>query len=71
MVMTRKKLIQLIDRERIKEAIERAEHRTSGEIRVIHLAGGGTAVGMTISSKCSIVCGLPSSRTTKSSAFKP
>jgi len=34
MVMTRKKLIQLIDRERIKEAIERAEHRTSGEIRV-------------------------------------
>jgi len=32
--MTRKKLIQLIDRERIKEAIERAEHRTSGEIRV-------------------------------------
>src|SRR5207244_10740462 len=34
MVMTRKKLIQLIDRERIKEAIERAEHRTSGEIGV-------------------------------------
>src|SRR5207244_11009446 len=30
----RKKLIQRIDRERIKEAIERAEHRTSGEIRV-------------------------------------
>ena len=34
MVMTRKKLIQSIDRERIKEAIQKAEHHTSGEIRV-------------------------------------
>jgi uncharacterized membrane protein len=34
MVMTRKKLIQLIDRDKIREAIEKAEHRTSGEIRV-------------------------------------
>lgn len=34
MVMTRKKLMQIIDRERIKEAIQRAEHRTSGEICV-------------------------------------
>ncbi len=32
--MTRKKLIQVIDREKIKEAIQKAEHRTSGEIRV-------------------------------------
>jgi uncharacterized membrane protein len=34
MVMTRKKLIQVIDRERIKKAIQAAEHRTSGEICV-------------------------------------
>jgi uncharacterized membrane protein len=34
MVMTRKKLIRTIDREKIKEAIQKAEHRTSGEIRV-------------------------------------
>ena len=34
MVMTRRKLIQIIDREKIKEAIQKAEHRTSGEIRV-------------------------------------
>jgi len=34
MVMTRKKLIQVIDRDKIKDAIQRAEHRTSGEIRV-------------------------------------
>ena len=34
MVMTRKKLIRVIDRDKIKEAIEKAEHRTSGEIRV-------------------------------------
>jgi uncharacterized membrane protein len=34
MVMTRKKLMQLIDREKIKEAIQKAEHQTSGEIRV-------------------------------------
>src|SRR5215472_3688707 len=34
MVMTRKKLIRVIDREKIKEAIQNAEHRTSGEIRV-------------------------------------
>jgi len=32
--MTRKKLLQIIDRDKIKEAIERAEHRTSGEICV-------------------------------------
>jgi uncharacterized membrane protein len=32
--MTRRKLIQIIDREKIKEAIQKAEHRTSGEIRV-------------------------------------
>ena len=32
--MTRKKLIQMIDRDKIKDAIQRAEHRTSGEIRV-------------------------------------
>ena len=34
MVMTRKKLIRIIDRDKIKEAIQKAEHRTSGEIRV-------------------------------------
>ena len=34
MVMTRKKLLQIIDREKIKEAIQRAEHRTSGQICV-------------------------------------
>src|SRR2546425_72940 len=34
MVITRKKLIQTIDRDKIKEAIQKAEHRTSGEIRV-------------------------------------
>src|SRR5207302_895867 len=34
MVMTRKKLIRTIDCEKIKEAIQKAEHRTSGEIRV-------------------------------------
>lgn len=34
MVMTRKKLMQIIDRERIKSAIQAAEHRTSGEICV-------------------------------------
>jgi uncharacterized membrane protein len=34
MVMTRKKLLQVIDRDKIKEAIQRAEHRTSGEICV-------------------------------------
>ena len=34
MVMTRKKLLRIIDRERIKEAIQKAEHRTSGEICV-------------------------------------
>ena len=32
--MTRKKLIRVIDRDKIKEAIQKAEHRTSGEIRV-------------------------------------
>lgn len=32
--MTRKKLFQLIDRDKIKNAIQKAEHRTSGEIRV-------------------------------------
>jgi uncharacterized membrane protein len=32
--MTRKKLMQIIDRERIKTAIQAAEHRTSGEICV-------------------------------------
>jgi len=32
--MTRKKLIRIIDHEKIKEAIQKAEHRTSGEIRV-------------------------------------
>ena len=34
MVMTRKKLIRIIDHEKIKDAIQKAEHRTSGEIRV-------------------------------------
>ena len=34
MVMTRKKLIRTIDCEKIREAIQKAEHRTSGEIRV-------------------------------------
>ena len=34
MVMTRKQLLQVVDRERIKNAIEAAEHRTSGEICV-------------------------------------
>jgi len=34
MVMTRKKLIRTIDRGKIKDAIQKAEHRTSGEIRV-------------------------------------
>src|ERR1051326_6282687 len=33
-MMTRKKLLQIIDRERIKSAIQAAEHRTSGEICV-------------------------------------
>ena len=34
MVMTRKKLLRVIDQERVKAAIERAEHQTSGEICV-------------------------------------
>ena len=34
MVMTRKQLLQVVDRERIKNAIKAAEHRTSGEICV-------------------------------------
>jgi uncharacterized membrane protein len=34
MVMTRKKLLQIIDRDRIKSAIQETEHRTSGEICV-------------------------------------
>ena len=34
MVMTRRKLLRVIDRERIKAAIEKAERRTSGEICV-------------------------------------
>ena len=34
MVMTRKKLLQVIDPEKIKKAIQAAEHRTSGEICV-------------------------------------
>jgi uncharacterized membrane protein len=34
MVMSHKKLIRSIDRDKIKEAIQKAEHRTSGEIRV-------------------------------------
>jgi len=32
--MTRKKLLQIIDRDTVKRAIESAEHRTSGEICV-------------------------------------
>ncbi|PYS37482.1 MAG: hypothetical protein DMG14_21075 [Acidobacteria bacterium] len=32
--MTRKKLLRIIDREKIRQAIEAAEHRTSGEICV-------------------------------------
>ena len=34
MVMTRKRLLEIIDRDRIGHAIEAAEHRTSGEICV-------------------------------------
>src|SRR5262245_51519099 len=34
MVMTRKQLLKMVDGERIKRAIESAEHRTSGEICV-------------------------------------
>ncbi len=34
MVMTHKKMIRIIDHEKIREAIQKAEHRTSGEIRV-------------------------------------
>src|SRR5207248_5018067 len=34
MVVTRKKLLRIIDQDRIKDAIQRAEHRTSGEICV-------------------------------------
>ena len=34
MVTTRKKLLQLIDQQRVRRAIEDAESRTSGEIRV-------------------------------------
>ena len=34
MVMTRRKLLRVIDREKVKAAIERAEHQTSGEICV-------------------------------------
>src|SRR5215475_4531249 len=34
MVMTRKKLLRVIDREKVKAAIEKAEHQTSGEICV-------------------------------------
>ena len=34
MVMTRKKLLHLVDRTRIQEAIDKAELRTSGEIRL-------------------------------------
>ncbi len=32
--MTRKRLLQIVDGEKIKRAIQEAEHRTSGEIRV-------------------------------------
>lgn len=32
--MTRRKLLRIIDRAKVKEAIQRAEHRTSGEICV-------------------------------------
>ena len=34
MVMTRGKVLRIIDNDRIREAIRRAEKRTSGEIRV-------------------------------------
>ena len=34
MVMTRKKLMQVIDGAKVKDAIQKAEHRTSGEICV-------------------------------------
>jgi uncharacterized membrane protein len=34
MVMTRRKLLEVIDNDKIKEAIQKAEHRTSGEICV-------------------------------------
>src|SRR5262252_723341 len=34
MVMTRKRLLQIVDRDKIKGAIEAAERRTSGEICV-------------------------------------
>jgi len=34
MVMTRKKLLRVIDRQKVKAAIEKAEHQTSGEICV-------------------------------------
>jgi uncharacterized membrane protein len=34
MVMTRRKLLRVIDKDRLKEAIRKAEHRTSGEICV-------------------------------------
>ena len=34
MVMTRKKLLRVINREKVKAAIEKAEHQTSGEICV-------------------------------------
>jgi uncharacterized membrane protein len=34
MVMTRRKLLRVIDREKVKAAIESAEHQTSGEICV-------------------------------------
>ena len=34
MVMTRRKLLQTVDAKRVKEAIDRAEHQTSGEIAV-------------------------------------
>ena len=34
MVMTRKKLLRVIDQKEVKAAIEKAEHQTSGEICV-------------------------------------
>jgi uncharacterized membrane protein len=34
MVMTRKQLLRVIDQERVRDAIEKAEHQTSGEICV-------------------------------------
>jgi uncharacterized membrane protein len=34
MVMTRKKLLQIVDQDKVKTAIEHAERKTSGEIRV-------------------------------------